>query len=200
MKKAFKDLLPTAQAIERLLHPHAEVVIHDLKKNKIAAIFHPLSKRRVGDDSLFSPEEMKQLEPCLGPYEKINWDGRKMKSVSSLIYDEKDQAIGMLCINMDISTLYQIEQFVRELISSGQIQEQPTSLFKDDWQERLHQSVHAYLNQHQLNLNTLNREEKKKLIEHLHRLGAFKAKHAAQYIAQIIGISRASIYNYLSQD
>src|SRR5262245_54900740 len=103
MNKTIKAFLSTAEAIQRLLHPHAEVVIHDIKKNRIAAIFHPFSKRKVGDPSLLSEEEMAMLENCIGPYEKINWDGRKLKSVSSLIRDENGKIVGMLCINLDIS-------------------------------------------------------------------------------------------------
>jgi predicted transcriptional regulator YheO len=198
MKKALKAALPTAEAIQRLLHPHAEVVIHDLKKNQIAALFNPLSKRRVGDSSLFSPEEMAKLKDCLGPYEKINWDGRKLKSVSSLIRDEKEEAVGMLCINLDISGLEKIQHLLLSFMSQEQLIPQPESLFKDDWQEKVNQSVHTYLQKHHLRLKNLSRSEKKALIEHLHKIGAFSAKNAASYIAQIIGVSRATIYNYLT--
>jgi len=198
MIKPLKAILPTAEAIQRLLHPHAEVVVHDLKKNKIAAIFHPFSKRRVGDSSLFSPEEMARLEDCLGPYEKINWDGRKLKAVSSLILDEKNEAVGMLCINLDISGLEKINQLLTGFIGQEQLKAQPESLFKDDWQEKINQSVHTYLKKQHLSLKSLSRLEKKKLIEHLHKIGAFSAKNAALYIAQVLGVSRATIYNYLT--
>src|ERR1700677_4483769 len=103
MQKTIKRFLPTAEAIQRLLDPYAEVVIHDIKRNKIAAIFHPFSKRRVGNPSLLTPEEMSGLEDCIGPYEKLNWNGNKLKSISSVIRDETDQIVGLLCINLDIS-------------------------------------------------------------------------------------------------
>lgn len=199
MKKAIKLYIPTAEAIQRLLHPHAEVVVHDIKLNQIVAIFHPFSKRRVGDSSLFTKEEeMVRLEDCVGPYEKINWDGRKLKSVSSIIRDENNKAVGMLCINLDISKLEQFNDLITSFISSKKLSPQPVPLFKDDWQERVNQYIHTYLIEHHLTLESLNRSEKKELIEHLHKVGAFSAKNAALYIAQIIGVSRATIYNYLS--
>lgn len=198
MIKAIKAMLSTAEAIQRLLHPYAEVVIHDIKKNQIAAIYHPFSKRRVGDPSLLTQEEMSTLENCIGPYEKINWDGKKLKSVSSIIRDDKGDAVGMLCINLDISKLEKINDLVSGFISIDQLTAPPAPLFKDDWQEKINQSVHAYLNEHHLTLELLNRTEKKELIEHLHKIGAFTAKNAAFYIAQVIGVSRATIYNYLS--
>jgi predicted transcriptional regulator YheO len=68
MKKAIKQFLPIAEAIQRLLHPYAEAVVHDIKLNQIVAIYHPFSKRRVGDSSLFTKEEeMARLEDCVGP-------------------------------------------------------------------------------------------------------------------------------------
>ncbi len=199
MKKAIKAFLPTAQAIQRLLHPHAEVAVHDMKLNQIVAIFHPFSKRRVGDSSLFTKEEeMARLEDCIGPYEKINWDGGKLKSVSSVIRDENNKAVGMLCINLDISQLEKFNNLITAFISSEQFSPQPAPLFQDDWQERINKYVHAYLLEHHLMLESLNRSEKKDLIEHLNKVGAFSAKNAALYIAQIIRVSRATIYNYLA--
>src|ERR1700730_5232879 len=116
MKKTIKSFLPTAEAIQRLLYPYAEVVIHDIKRNRIAAIFHPFSKRRPGDSSMLTPEEIARLEDCIGPYEKINWDGSKLKSVSSVIRDESGQAIGLLCINLDISQLIKINDYITTFI------------------------------------------------------------------------------------
>ncbi len=198
MIKAIKNILPTAEAIQQLLHPHAEVVIHDIKKNQIAAIYHPFSKRRVGDSSLLTQEEMSKLEDCVGPYEKINRDGKKLKSVSSIIRDDKGHAVGMLCINLDISKLEKFNNLIASFISNDTLTSQLEPLFKDDWQEKINTYIHTYLNERHLTLETLNRTEKKELIEHLHKNGAFTAKNAALYIAQIIGVSRATIYNYLS--
>ncbi len=199
MKKAIKAFLPTAEAIQRLLHPHAEVVVHDIKLNQIVAIYHPFSKRRVGDSSLFTKEEeMATLEDCVGPYEKINWNGGKLKSVSSVIRDENNKAVGMLCINLDVSIFEKFNKLISEFVEYDHLVPQPTPLFKDDWQERINNYVHNYLNEHHLALETLGRQEKKDLIEHLDNIGAFTGKNSAQYIAQIIKVSRATVYNYLS--
>lgn len=201
MKKAIKAFLSTAEAIQLLLHPHAEVVVHDIKRNQIVAIYNPYSKRRVGDSSLFTKEEeMATLEDCVGPYEKINWDGKKLKSVSSIIRDENNKAVGMLCINLDVSALEKFSQLISAFTDYKQLIPQPAPLFKDDWQERINQYVHNYLSKNHLALETLRREEKKDLIEHLYEVGAFTGKNAARYIAQIIKVSRATVYNYLSKN
>lgn len=198
MIKAIKSMLPAAEAIERLLHPHAEVVIHEISKNRIAAIFNPFSKRRVGEASLLTKEEASMQGDCIGPYEKINWNGKKLKSVSSLIRDDQGRAVGMLCINLDISNLEKVHELIAGFLGQGRLIPQPELLFKEDWREKINQSVHAYLKANNLTLEVLNRAEKKTLIEHLQKIGAFTAKNAALYIAQVLGVSRATIYNYLS--
>ncbi len=200
MKKAIKAYLPTAEAVQRLLYPYAEVVVHDLQRNQIVAIYHPFSKRKRGDSSLFTPEEqMATLEDCIGPYEKVNWDGRKLKSVSSVIRDEHNIAVGMLCINLDVSAFEQLHALVGSFIRPDHGVPQPEPLFKDDWQDRINHYIHSYLNKHHLSLPSLSRQEKKNLIDHLYQVGAFTGKHSAQYIAQIIHVSRATVYNYLSK-
>lgn len=198
MMKAIKNILPTAEAITRLFHPYAEVVVHDIKKNKIVAIYNSFSKRRVGDNSLLTAEEMDALSDCIGPYEKLNWDGKKLKSVSSIIRDEKGIAVAMLCINLDISQFEKFNDLLTNFIGQQQFTTPPEPLFKDDWQERINHYIHHYLRARHLILKSLTRQEKQQLIEHLNEVGAFAAKNAALYIAQIIGVSRATIYNYLT--
>ena len=191
--------MPVAEAIQRLLNPYAEVVMHDIKQNKIVAIFHPFSKRRLGDPSLLTQEEeVATMEDCVGPYEKTNWDGKKLKSVTSVIRDENNQAVGLLCINLDVSKL---EKYRKLLASFLELDDEPkpTPLFKDDWQERINEYVHVYLRKHHLALESLSRDEKKSLIEHLYKMGAFEGKNAAKYIAQLIKTSRATVYNYLAE-
>src|SRR5205085_2059147 len=96
------------------------------------------------------------------------------------------------------SKLQKFNDLITHFISNNNFTAQPEPLFKDDWQEKINTYIHAYLNQHHLTLETLNRAEKKELIDHLYETGAFTAKNAALYIAQVIGVSRATIYNYLS--
>ncbi|KTD20377.1 Uncharacterized protein conserved in bacteria [Legionella lansingensis] len=198
MKKSIHNILSTAEAIQKLFHPYAEVVVHDLQQDQIVAIFNPFSKRRVGEPSLFSKEEKMAAEvDCIGPYEKLNWDGRKLKSVSSVIRDEDNKAVGMLCINLDVSSFEKFNRALLEFLHSPQMIAQPALLFKDDWQERINRFIHDYLNKNHLSLDVLTRQEKRKLIEHLHVNGAFTGKNSANYIAQILKISRATVYNYL---
>ncbi len=190
--------LPIAESIQRLLYPYAEVVIHSIPQNTIFAIFNPFSGRAIGDDSLLSHDELSALADSVGPYEKTNWDGRRLKSVSSVIRNNENEPIGLMCINVDVSTLLCVNEKLIEFIFPKHSIEQPEPLFKDDWQERINVCVHQYLLKENLSLDTLKRNDKKILVEHLRDAGAFSGKNAAKYIANVLDISRATVYKYLN--
>jgi predicted transcriptional regulator YheO len=80
------------------------VVLHDLRSQKIDYIANNLSKREIGDDAAL--EDL--LEPGtdetnIGPYEKLNWDGQKIRSLSTVLRDSAGKPLAVLCINLNIS-------------------------------------------------------------------------------------------------
>lgn len=195
---ALKDYFSVAQAITALLHPHAEVVIHDLKTGQIAAIYNPFSKRKVGDESLIEELPDYASLPDIFPiYTKVNWDGKKLKSSTATLRDKNKTPIGLLCINLDVSKWEEFRHLLDQWSNIPSYQNQPEVLFKDDWREKINLYVSDYLNKEGLTLKMLSKEKKRDLIQALHREGAFKAKNAANYVADVLDLSRATVYNYL---
>lgn len=187
----------TAEAISLLFCPYAEVVLHDLNSRLIAAIYNNFSKRKVGDESLLEEIEGYNEYPNVFPVHlKTNWDGRKIKSISSTLRDQNGKAIGLLCINLDISKWEECYLFLGSLLNNV-AQPPPAELFKDDWREKINSFVSVYLAQERTTLKLLDKKKKKALVLVLHKEGAFKAKNAAHYVADVLGLSRATIYNYL---
>lgn len=188
-----------AQAISLLLYPHAEVLIHDFTTGQIAAIYNSFSKRKVGDQSLLENElSLRTLPDIFPPYAKVNWDGRQMRSVTATLRDAKNNPVGFLCINLDISKWEEIGRFLTGWLEGMAVsEERPETLFKDDWQDKINTFVTDYMKQEGFSLKNITRAQKKKLVQILHEKGAFQAKNAAFYIADVLEISRATIYNYL---
>jgi len=192
---------PIAEAISILLYPYAEVVIHDLKTDCIAGIFNNFSKRKEGDESLL--QELKNtLEPpdVFPIYFKTNLDGRKLKCVTATLKDQKGIAIALLCINLDVSKWEEMGNLLLKWVQEAVGQKQPEILFKDDWRERVNIYVSEYLKKEGCSLKSLNKKRKRDLVLALHREGAFSAKNASHYIADVLEISRATIYNYLRSE
>lgn len=189
-----------ADAIATLFYPHAEVVLHDLRTQKIDHIANNLSKRAVGDDAAL--EDLLSGdgdERNIGPYEKLNWDGQKIRSVSTVLRDGKGTPIAVLCLNLNISLFERAKQALDLFLSASKLIPQPDALFRDDWQERINTFLHAWLQQRQLGLNLLTREHKRELVEALHAEGAFKGKSAANYVANVLNMGRATVYKHLKE-
>lgn len=189
--------LPIAEAISLLFSSHIEVVIHDFKTKSIGAIFNNFSKRKVGDESLFEEVEALLDQEVFPPYFKTNPDGRKIKSVSSLLKNRAGKPIGLFCINLDVSKWEEMHHLILDLIESKI--EKPAFLFQNDWREKINLYVSDYLKNKGLCLEALDRSEKKQLITALKKEGAFTTKNASIYIADVLKISRATVYNYLKE-
>lgn len=197
---SLNDAKVMARAIEKLLHPFAEVVIHDIKKNTIIEIYNNFSKRQKGDPS-FLGEELQSgiVGGFYGPYEKVNFDGRRLKSVSCEVTDATGQAVALLCINLDISKFDMFSQVLDLFLGEQTKAEKPEVLFKDDWQERINMYVSEYLKNNHRDIKGLTKGEKRELVQLLFKEGAFVGKNAATYVGGVLNISRATVYKYLNR-
>lgn len=191
---------PMAEAIEKLLYPYAEVVLHDLASNRVAYIFNSFSKRKRGSDSLLEKQDFDPSMEVIGPYEKTNWDGRRLKAISAIIRSDNGAAEGLLCINVDVSHFDRLQDVISHFTNRNLNSELPSSLFKDDWQEKINIFVHQYLRDKGETLQTASKELKREIIGTLKKEGALNRRRAPLYIGQILGVSRATVYNYLSKE
>lgn len=186
----FTRYIPICNALALLLKPLVEIVIHDLESERICYIAGNLSQRCIGDLSLLN---LGGLESNLDQitYPKINFDGRLVKSISVPVEDNL-----LICINCDVSVFAQMNQLSNCLLLSTQ-PDMPESLFKNDWQEKLHHAIHTYLNQKGWGFDSMTQKQKKEVVYYLYQQEAFQEKNAADYIANALGLGRATIFNYL---
>jgi D-arginine utilization repressor len=186
-----------AESTALLFFPYAEVVIHDLSTQTIAYIANNLSKREIGDDSALEEIEHTVSDKIVGPYEKLNWDGRKMRCVSTVLFDDTDAPVGMMCTNFNIAVIDDVRGILDGFMKGVGVVPQPDELFRDDWQERINSFLHAWLAERQLSLNSLSRPHRRELVEALYLEGAFKGKSAANYVANVLGMGRATVFKHL---
>ena len=186
-------------AIAAIFFPYAEVVVHDLGTQSVVYIANNISKRVLGDASSLDNIEFDSDENVLGPFEKLNWDGRAVRSVSIVVRDDDQQAIGVICLNLNIAVFEQARAALDLFVKGAKIVPQPDKLFKDDWQERINTYLHHWLQQHQLGLSTLSREHKRQLVHVLYEQGAFNGKSAANYVANVLDMGRATVFKHLKE-
>lgn len=178
-------------AIVLLMQPLVEIVIHDIADDKIIYVNGKLSGRKIGDPSLINKDELDGIDKRI--YQKINFDGRLVKSIS-LVLEYK----WLLCINCDVSIFSKMQDLSHVILHSP-VNSKPASLFANDWQDKLHFSIYSYLQNHGLSFDSLTQRNKKAVTKHLYDLGAFNEKKAANYVAKILSLGRATIFLYLKE-
>lgn len=199
MHNELKKQLPFIQAIVELFHPLVEGALHDLESGKIVALFNNISKRQVGDASPLKELNVStdSFPDYFPPYYKTNWDGRRLKCTSITVRDDNKAPIGLICFNFDSSLFEQSIHTFSMLLQLGAKGENPIELFGENWQEQIQLQIALYLKEQGLSQSTLTRSQKKSLVQHLYQKGIFNFKNAAPFLADLLGISRASLYNYI---
>lgn len=198
--KTLDNYTVIADSIATLLYPHAEVIVHDMRTQTVVHIANNFSKRALGDDSALEDAlDDFRNGSSVGPYEKVNWDGQKIRSITSVLRDADGQAEYLLCINLNVSVLEQAHQALAAFFQLQCVVPQPEGLFKDDWQERINTFLQAWLERHNLALRTLKARDKRALVEALYAEGAFDGRSGADYVANVLDMGRATVYKYLKQ-
>jgi len=188
-----------ADGVALLFSGYAEVVIHDLASQTVVYIANNISKRQLGDASALEEVDFSQTTDVIGPYEKLNWDGQKIRSTSVVLRDDSGEAAGMLCINMSIGAFEGARDMLELFLSGNKVIPQPEILFHDDWQERINTFIHSWLKEHNLSIAILTHANKRQLVEALFHQGAFNGKSAANYIANVLNMGRATVFKYLKE-
>lgn len=197
----WKRYEPMIQAIVELFHPFVEVAIHDLQEGRISAIYHNLSQRKVGD---LSPLKELKINPenfpeYFSPYFKTNWDGRILKCVSVAIRGADNEPVGLVCLNVDVSSLQNTNRLLETFLKIQDPAENNVEAFGSSCEEQATNVLQQFLNEKNLSLAHLNRAQKREAVQYLYHKGVFNFKNAAPFIAQYMNLSRASIYNYIKQ-
>jgi predicted transcriptional regulator YheO len=187
-----------AETIVRLLHPHAELVLHDLATGKIAKIWNPFSGRKPGE-----PSDLDDIDPevvegdVAGPYEKASAKGTRLKSISAVLRDRMQIPRFLLCINLDVS---QFDAAAKLLQSFGAASEsRPDWMFRQDIREQINLQVADYLKRNNLSMASLDQAARIALVGFLDESGAFQTRRAVDHVAAALDLSRTTVYLLLRQ-
>ncbi len=194
----FATLTAIADGIAALFFPMVEVAIHDVTSSKIAYLANNLSKRSIGDDAGLEQLTLNELDTLTGPYEQLNWDGKKMRSVS-IRASVPGSAGYIFCINFSTAMLEDARNALETFLSMSPLQPQPAPLFAHDWREKINTAVHQWLAENHSSLTILTRSDKKALVTALYAQGIFNVRHSADYVANVLSLGRATVFKYLKE-
>lgn len=190
--------LPVCEAIVALLQPFAEVAVHDIRRDRIVAIWNPISERKVGDRSLIEElPEYSEDTRVIGPYPKVMADGRAITSVSVVLHNAKGADRGLLCINFDRSPLDGAIELLTRF--AAPVQERPAELFDRDWREQIVLLVDEECRARGLRRDRLTRGQRLTLVHLMDERGLFSTRNAAAHAARALGVSRTTVYALLKE-
>ena len=200
MRLPLSSYVPICNAIAALFHPHVEVVLHDLATGKIFHIANSFSKRRAGDGSLNEPEAgFAGMDDVIGPYPKTRWDGRRLKSITAVIRGPVRRPAGLLCINHDIDVLTAAVDQLRHMIELPGENVPTKPLLSQDWREHVNTAIGEFATARKATLAGLKSSDLDELMGELDARGIFDLRRAAPYVAEVLQLSRATIYNRLAK-
>lgn len=204
----FTNFMNVVESLGLLYGKDSEVVLHDFDKpdHSIIAIKNSITNRKIGDPmSAYALKILRRGVEKNQPsivYRTLTKDGKKIKSTNIFIRNQDDQVIGCLSINQDISKLEWMKGWVDEILNSdlpGE-GEEINDVFTSDITEVLKKMIDQTItNSGGKDIHKLTKENKKDIIDELDEKGAFLIKGAVDLVANHLGVSRYTIYNYLDE-
>ncbi len=201
----FDNLERIAEATVALFGRPCEVCIHDLARlpHSLVLIRGEVTGRRPGAPVTDLLMKILQQNGGRGQdrhcYRTTTADGRTLKSATTLIRNDAGEAVAAFCINFDTTELYNAGQALLPLI---EVAAQPTDLGEtfahslDETFSTLFEEAVQAIGKHPA---TMNIEEKTRLIAGLEESGTFGLKGAVEQVAEMMGVTKFTVYNYLKK-
>lgn len=194
-----------ATAIGRMFPGLCEVVLHDLRRpeNAIRIIENNLSGRKVGDSA--TELGLRRIADPSYPGVIQNYpnqfpDGRPVKSTSIGIKNAEGRYVAALCLNLDVSNLSPMTLTLANLVAT-EVEHRGKSLetLRDRTARELREAIETYAAERATSPRALSREAKRDLVRQLHGGGFFDSRSSTETIADLLGVSRSTVYNYAKQ-
>lgn len=197
-----------AEGLYQMLGSRYEMLVHDLSQveRSIVAVYGNITNRRIGGPSTnYLIQILKKYgdqAPDSINYRNVTPDGRVLRSSTMFIRDEEGHIIGSLCINQDLTDFLVLSKLAQEMTGfTKPVVEKSDAdeLFARDIGEVMETMVRAEMEILQKPVAYMQKEDKLTAVEHLENKGIFDVKGAVEYVAESLGVTSFTIYNYLKE-
>jgi predicted transcriptional regulator YheO len=191
-----------SDALGQTLGKFCEIVVHDFScpESSIIAIANGnLTGRKVGDTLDALGFQLLKTHPAsdLLNYSTKTKDGKELRSSSIFLRDEKRQIFGALCINVDVSGLRKAQEWIQEVLgaATATIDER----FEHSVDEVLDSLIQNAIASIGKKTTDMTREDKVAVVSYLEAKGAFLIRYSVERVAELLGLTKYTIYNYLDE-
>lgn len=200
--------LQLVEGLSSMLGSRYEVALHDLRhmERSIVAIHGNITNRSVGGPATnYLLQLLKKYgdeAPNSINYRNVMPDGRVLRSSTFFIRDEEGHIIGSLCINQDLTDFVVAAKLCQELTSFQELpdeKEHAEEIFAQDIKDVMKAMVGTELEFLQKPVAYMQKEDKLALVQNMEEKGIFDVKGAVEYVAERLGVSNYTVYNYLKE-
>lgn len=213
MKKTHPILasyIPVVEGLAKTFGNHCEVVLHDLTDDLASSIIAihngHVSGRQVGSPvTNLALQALRSAKVSEEPYD-LNYrnetiKGKQIKSSSIYIKDEAGVVIGSLCINIDVTHLAMAHAVLGSMmeIEDKQDERKEDENFAPTVAVLMEQMIDDCLKRTGKPIALMQKEDKIQFIRLLDEAGLFLIKGAVQHVADLLDVSKFTVYSYLDK-
>lgn len=200
--------LQMMEGLSQLLGCRYELILHDLShlESSVVAVQGNITNRRPGAPATnFLIQMLKQYgddAPNSINYKNVLPDGRILRSSTLFIRDETGHIVGSLCINQDLTDFMVVSKLVKEFTAFNEPEAEshgPGEVFAYDISEVMESMVQSELDILHIPTAYMQKEDKLVIVERLKHKGIFDIKGSVEYVAERLGVTNFTIYNYLKE-
>ena len=202
------------KGIAKMFGTDCEVLLHDISnlENSIIMIENGhVTGRKVGSPMTdlglyFLQSDLFEDSDFIANYQTENKYGKKLKSTTIFIKNDKKKIIGFLCINYALDHLTEIRKKIDDFcevnkgVDKNVFNDKENKEFFADNLDGLLEKVFTKA-QEKLGkpIEKMQKDDKLEVVRYLQKKGVFLIKGNIDKIANKLNVSRYTIYNYLSE-
>lgn len=189
-----------------MLGDRYEVILHDLShvESSIVGIEGSITHRKIGGPATnyliqLLREYGDEAKDSIN-YKNVMPDGRVLLSSTIFIRDNDGKIIGSLCINQDLTDFMVANRLLERLVEfKNEEHEVPKEMFAQDISEVMESMVGSELALVNKPVAYMQKEDKLALVDDLEHKGIFDVKGSVEYVAECLGVTNFTVYNYLKE-
>ena len=210
MHPELEKLIPIADAITNNFGEYTEVVIHDFEnlESSIVYISGDVTHREIGAPATnLVLNGLKNNIDKMEGYKTVTNDGKILRSTTIFIRDEQQQIIGCMCINYDITDYLYCKAALEKLTvfpkqstdSSESAKNNGNEFFENNVKSIIEKMIAEAIEVLNKPIELMNKDEKMTFVKILDEKGVFLVKGTVDDLAEMLGVSKFTIYNWLEK-
>lgn len=192
-------------ALTSMLGKPCEVVVHDTSDLERSIVWKDgeVTGRKVGDMMpAVALERLRkgEIHPLFN-FTVHTESGQTLRSCRIWLRDSRNRVFGAFCVNLDVTDIVSLQESVlsvtREFLEPSVDESYPQVYH--DLGEMLDSLIAEAEYRVGRKVDQMGKEDRVELVRFLEERGAFQVRNSAAIVASRLGVTRKTIYNYLSE-